>query len=149
MKLFGEEIAVRAEIVNFQGLSSHADRDHLLAWIQNVKAPKPQHVFVVHGDREVAPYFAQSIESLGFRAHAPQYTEVYDLIADTQLEKGYLPERKAKSAATGTRASSAYDRLVAVGQMVMEAIKRSRGRDNKSLARFADQLRALLEKWES
>ena len=147
--LFGEEIAVRAEIVNFQGLSSHADRDHLLAWIQNVKAPKPQHVFVVHGDREVAPYFAQSIESLGFRAHAPQYTEVYDLIADTQLEKGYLPERKAKSAATGTRASSAYDRLVAVGQMVMEAIKRSRGRDNKSLARFADQLRALLEKWES
>ena len=149
VKLFGEEIAVRAEIVNFQGLSSHADRDHLLAWIQNVKAPKPQHVFVVHGDREVAPYFAQSIESLGFRAHAPQYTEVYDLIADTQLEKGYLPERKAKSAATGTRASSAYDRLVAVGQMVMEAIKRSRGRDNKSLARFADQLRALLEKWEA
>ena len=149
VKLFGEEIAVRAEIVNFQGLSSHADRDHLLAWIQNVKAPKPQHVFVVHGDREVAPYFAQSIESLGFRAHAPQYTEVYDLIADTQLEKGYLPERKAKSAATGTRASSAYDRLVAVGQMVMEAIKRSQGRDNKSLARFADQLRALLEKWEA
>mgnify|MGYP004605989375 FL=1 len=149
VKLFGEEIAVRAEIVNFQGLSSHADRDHLLAWIQNVKAPKPQHVFVVHGDREVAPYFAQSIENLGFTAHAPQYTEVYDLIADTQLEKGYLPERKTKSAATGTRTSSAYERLVAVGQMVMEAIKRSRGRDNKSLARFADQLRALLEKWES
>ena len=149
VKLFGEEIAVRAEIVNFQGLSSHADRDHLLAWIQNVKAPKPQHVFVVHGDREVAPYFAQSIESLGFTAHAPQYTEVYDLIADTQLEKGYLPERKTKSTATGTRTSSAYERLVAVGQMVMEAIKRSRGRDNKSLARFADQLRALLEKWEA
>ena len=149
VKLFGEEIAVRAEIVNFQGLSSHADRDHLLAWIQNVKAPKPQHVFVVHGDREVAPYFAQSIENLGFTAHAPQYTEVYDLIADTQLEKGYLPERKTKSTATGTRTSSAYERLVAVGQMVMEAIKRSRGRDNKSLARFADQLRALLEKWES
>ena len=149
VKLFGEEIAVRAEIVNFQGLSSHADRDHLLAWIQNVKAPKPQHVFVVHGDREVAPYFAQSIESLGFTAHAPQYTEVYDLIADTQLEKGYLPERKTKSTATGTRTSSAYERLVAIGQMVMEAIKRSRGRDNKSLARFADQLRALLEKWES
>ena len=149
VKLFGEEIAVNAQIVNFQGLSSHADRDHLLGWIQNVKAPKPQHVFVVHGDREVAPYFAQSIESLGFTAHAPQYTEVYDLIADTQLEKGYLPERKTKSTATGTRTSSAYERLVAVGQMVMEAIKRSRGRDNKSLARFADQLRALLEKWES
>ena len=40
-------------------------------------------------------------------------------------------------------------RLVAVGNMLMESIKRSRGRDNKSLARFADQLRQLLEKWES
>ena len=32
VKLFGEEIAVRARIVNFKGLSSHADRDHLLDW---------------------------------------------------------------------------------------------------------------------
>ncbi|SCJ53614.1 Uncharacterised protein [uncultured Blautia sp.] len=47
------------------------------------------------------------------------------------------------------RASAAYERLVAVGNMLMESIKRSRGRDNKSLARFADQLRQLLEKWES
>jgi len=33
--------------------------------------------------------------------------------------------------------------------MLMESIKRSKDRDNKSLARFADQLRALLEKWEA
>ena len=58
VKLFGEEIAVRAKIVNFQGLSSHADRDHLLAWISAFTEKKPRHVFVVHGDREVAPYFA-------------------------------------------------------------------------------------------
>ena len=32
VKLFGEEIAVRARIINFKGLSSHADRDHLLDW---------------------------------------------------------------------------------------------------------------------
>ena len=148
VKLFGEEIAVHAKIVNFQGLSSHADRDHLLAWIQAVRSPKPQHVFVVHGDREVAPFFARSVESLGFSAHAPQYTEVYDLIAGKVLDPGYLPERKAKTTG-GMRASAAYERLVAVGNMLMESIKRSRGRDNKSLARFADQLRQLLEKWES
>ena len=44
VKLFGEEIAVHAQIVNFQGLSSHADRNHLLSWIQAIQAPKPQHV---------------------------------------------------------------------------------------------------------
>ena len=147
VKLFGEEIAVNARIVNFKGLSSHADRDHLLAWIKGFQAPKPQHVFVVHGDREVAPYFAQSVAALGFQTHAPQYTEAYDLIADKVLEVGYLPERKARTAAGKT--SSAYERLVAVGNLLMESIKRSKGRDNKSLARFADQLRQLLEKWES
>ena len=148
VKMFGEEIAVNAEIVNFQGLSSHADRDHLLSWIADFKEPKPQHVFVVHGDREVAPFFAQTIQGMGFEAHAPQYTEVYDLIENKQLAPGYLPERKVK-AVGGAKTSSAYERLVAVGQMVMESIKRSKGRDNKSLAKFADQLRLLLEKWEA
>lgn len=148
VKLFGEDVAVRAKVVNFQGLSSHADHDHLLDWIGHFKEPKPQHVFVVHGDREVAPFFAKTIQGLGFTAHAPQYTEVYDLIADKVTEPGYLPERKARTTG-GMRASAAYERLVAVGNMLMESIKRSRGRDNKSLARFADQLRQLLEKWES
>ena len=150
VKLFGEEIAVRAEIVNFQGLSSHADRDHLISWISDFKEPKPQHVFVVHGDREVAPFFAQTVAGLGFTAHAPQYTEVYDLIAGTVVQRGYLPERKVKSfTAGGAKSSAAYERLVAVGEMLMASIKRSKGRDNKSLARFADQLRQLLEKWEA
>ena len=148
VKLFGEDVAVRAKVVNFQGLSSHADHDHLVNWISQFKEPKPQHVFVVHGDREVAPFFAKTIQGLGFTAHAPQYTEVYDLIADKVTEPGYLPERKARTTG-GMRASAAYERLVAVGNMLMESIKRSRGRDNKSLARFADQLRQLLEKWES
>ena len=147
VKMFGEEIAVNAKIVNYQGLSSHADRDHLLEWIGAFKAKKPQHVFVVHGDREVAPYFAKSITQLGFTAHAPQYTEVYDLIADQVVEVGYLPERKVK--ASFTKSSAAYERLVAVGQMVVEFIRRSKGKDNKTLARYADQLRQLLDKWEA
>ena len=147
VKLFGEDIAVNAKIVNFKGLSSHADRDHLISWISDFQSPKPQHVFVVHGDREVAPFFAQTLNNMGFEAHAPQYTEVYDLVENKQLAPGYLPERKAKVG--GVRTSSAYERLVAVGNMLMESIKRSKGRDNKSLARFADQLRQLLEKWEA
>ena len=147
VKLFGEEIAVNAKIVNYQGLSSHADRDHLIEWISAFKVKKPQHVFVVHGDREVAPYFAKTVTQLGFSAHAPQYTEVYYLIADKIVDVGYLPERKVK--ASVGKASAAYERLVAVGQMVVEFIRRAKGRDNKTLARYADQLRQLLDKWES
>lgn len=148
VKLFGEEITVRAHLENFTGLSSHADRDHLLKWIGNFTSPKPQHVFVVHGDREVAPYFAQTLENMGIPAHAPQYTEVYDLAENRQVSPGYLPERKVRAFDGAPKTSTAYGRLVAVGNMMMELIKRSRGRDNKSLASFAEQLKKLLEKWD-
>ena len=148
VKLFGEEITVRARLENFTGLSSHADRDHLLKWISGFQNPKPQHVFVVHGDREVAPFFAQALVNMGIPAHAPQYTEVYDLAAGVILERGYLPERKVKVVA-GSKGAPAYERLASVGNMLTEFIKRSKGRDNKSLAKYASELRQLLEKWEA
>ena len=147
VKLFGEDVAVRAKIVNFQGLSSHADRDHLLQWIDQFREPKPQHVFVVHGDRDVAPLFAQSVSERGFVAHAPQYTESYDLLTCRQLERGYLPERK-KISFEGTRVAPAYQRLVQAGDALMNLIRRSKGRDNKSLAAFAEAVRKLTEKFE-
>ena len=58
-----------------------------------------------------------------------------------------MPERKVK--AGFGKASAAYERLAAVGQMVVEFIRRSKNKDNKTLARYADQLRQLLEKWEA
>ena len=145
--MFGEEIAVRAKIVNFQGLSSHADRDHLLNWIDQFTPAKPTHVFVVHGDREVAPAFAQDIAARGFSAHAPQYTEIYDLLENRTVEQGYLPEPKKKAFEGAPRASSGYKRLVELGDALAALIRRSRGRDNKTLADFAESLRKILEKF--
>ena len=63
------------------------------------------------------------------------------------MENGYLPERKVKSFG-GVKSSAAYERLVAVGEMLMAFIKRSKGRDNKTLASFAESLRKLIEKFE-
>ena len=146
IKLFGEEIAVRAKIVNFQGLSSHADHDHLLHWIDQF-SQKPAHVFVVHGDREVAPYFAKLLTEKGYRAHAPQYTEAFDLLQGVQTEKGYLPERK-KAAFSVRKKSAAYTRLLEACDMLVSLVRRSSGRDNKTLADFADALRKIIEKFE-
>ena len=148
VKLFGEDVAIRAKIVNFPGLSSHADRDHLIGWIQHFREPRPQHVFVVHGDREVAPVFARAVADLGFEAHAPQYTEEYDLITCTRTAVGYLPERKAKTFEGGPKKSAAYQRLVQVGDMLSALIRRSSGRDNKSLAAFAEALHKIIEKFD-
>ena len=148
VKLFGEEVAVRAKVVNFQGLSSHADHDHLVNWISQFKEPKPQHVFVVHGDREVAPVFALTVTQLGFAAHAPQYTESYDLLTCRQLEAGYLPGRKKPAFEGAPRTTAAYQRLVQLGDALLGLIRRSKGRDNKTLAAFAESLRKLIEKFE-
>lgn len=148
VKLFGEEIAVRAKIVNFQGLSSHADHDHLVDWVKHFSPKKTTHVFVVHGDREVAPVFAETVKQLGFAAHAPQYTEEYDLIADQKLAVGYLPERKARAYEGAPKATPAYQKLVQMGDMLIGLIRRSKGRDNKSLAAFAEAISKIINKFE-
>ena len=147
VKMFGEEIAVRAKIVNFQGLSSHADRDHLLAWIQHF-SPAPQQVFVVHGDSEVTDLFARDLNELGIAAHAPLYEEVYDLSSNSLLAKGVVlePRKVSGGAAAG---SPAFVRLQDVSRQLEALISRSRGRPNKDLARLADQIRQVMEAWET
>ena len=144
VKLFGEEIAVRARIVNFQGLSSHADRDGLLRWIESYH-PRPRHVFVVHGDVDVTERYAETLRQRDFAAHAPNYEEVYDLLENKMLAPGIPPQQKP---AVTPGASPAFQRLEEVGRRLQEVIAHNKGGTNKDLGKFADQLRALIEKWD-
>jgi len=73
-----EEIAVRATVYNYTGLSAHADRDGLLKWINSFKK-KPDNVFVTHGEDTVCKLFANSLKDMGLSAVAPLYKSVYDL----------------------------------------------------------------------
>ena len=71
VRLFGEEIAVRASVHTIGGLSAHADRDALLGWLGGFTAA-PQRTFVVHGEATTACGFADTItDRLGWRAEAP------------------------------------------------------------------------------
>ena len=144
VKLFGEEIAVRAKIVNFQGLSSHADHDHLVEWIKAFD-PKPAHVFVVHGDEDVAPVFAEELNSLGFHAHAAKFTECYDLAANEMVSEGYISERKRT--AQKSRADNLYAKLVAAAESLLEFAKRCKGRPNKDISALTGQIISLIERF--
>ncbi len=146
VKLFGEEIAVNARIVNFKGLSSHADRDHLLSWISHF-APTPEQVFVVHGDSPVTELFAKDLNEQNIPAHAPLYQEVYDLAANAMLAKGVVLESK-KVTGGAAAGSPAFVRLQDVAKQLEALISRSRGRPNKDLARLADQIKQVMENWE-
>ena len=145
VRLFGEEIAVRARIVNFKGLSAHADHDHLVEWVQSFD-PKPERVFVVHGDEDVAPAFAEELGSMGFTAEAPMYTACFDLARGTALEQGYMPVRHKTEARS--RADVIYQRLVAAAEELLRFIKGARGMTNKDMASFTSQITALLDKWK-
>jgi len=145
VKLFGEEIIVNAKIVNFPGLSSHADRDALLQWI-NAYTPKPRHVFVVHGEHEVTEAYAGTLRELGFEAHSPDPTEVYDLLAERIIVPGALPKKK-QAAAQSQRISPAFQRLEDLGRQLVRVIAGLKGRPNKDLDKFSEQLKSLINKW--
>ena len=46
------------------------------------------------------------------------------------------------------RVSTVYQRLMDAGRRLMGVIARSEGGANKDLAKFADQINALCDKWE-
>ncbi len=65
VKLFGEEVPVKADIYTIGGLSAHADQAALLGWLRNFTRP-PEQCFVVHGEAETAKGFAAEIRKLGW-----------------------------------------------------------------------------------
>ncbi|NLI21992.1 MAG: MBL fold metallo-hydrolase [Clostridiales bacterium] len=88
VKLFGEEITVRADIRKLSGISGHADREGLLKWIGSFTG-EIRHVFVTHGENSVAEGFAAHLrDSLHRSATAPYNGESWDLTTDTMLTEG-------------------------------------------------------------
>lgn len=145
VKLFGEDIEVRAEIANLDGISGHADKNMLLGWLKNIS---PKKVFVNHGDDTVCDTFASEVtKTYGFDAVAPHSGDVYDLISGECVEKSE-PVRIVKKKAAQKRADSVYERLLSAGRRLMSVIARSRGGANKDLAKMTDQINALCDKFE-
>lgn len=81
VKLFGDEIAVNAEICYMPGKSGHADKDGLLRWISAFKE-KPQTVFVNHGEKESCDSYVRTLhDGYGFAATAPYSGAEFDLLS--------------------------------------------------------------------
>lgn len=147
VRLFGEDIVVRARIVNFKGMSSHADRAHLLEWAEQFRESSPAQYFVIHGDPEVSEAYSQALRDRGLLAHVPEYKEVYDL-ATNSLIFGGIPRPIRAKPNQRKKGSAAYIRLENVVLSLIDLVQNSTGRTNKDLAKFADQLIALMEKFD-
>ena len=144
VRLFGEPIQVRAQIKQMAGLSGHADKDGLIEWLSGF-AEKPKKVFVVHGEDSVCTSFVECLKiEYGQRAYAPYSGTEFDLLSNKfTYEAEPIPVKKKTKPATGV-----YARLVAAGQRLVALITRSDGLANKDMAKFADQINSLCDKWE-
>lgn len=60
VKIHGEYIPVRAEVVDVEGFSVHADADELLGWLGSAPT-QPQVVYVVHGEPSASAELARRI----------------------------------------------------------------------------------------
>jgi len=77
IRIWGEEIAVRAAVWTTNGFSSHADQPILLDWI---KQADPEHLFLVHGEDKVLDVFADCIrEELSIEAHIAKLKETIEI----------------------------------------------------------------------
>lgn len=144
VKLFGEAIEVRANILTLKGLSGHADKDALIEWIMGFD-DKPKKVFVVHGEDKVTVSFTECLKiEHGQRAYAPYSGTVFNLASGKfEYEAEPVPvEKKAKPA------SGIYARLLAAASRLSAIVKKSDGLANKDMARFADQILSMCDKWD-
>ena len=150
IKLFGEDIAVNAEILFMPGKSGHADRDGLLEWLEAFET-KPAMLFVNHGEAAVTESFAALAgEHLGCRAFAPYSGTCYDLAADAFVETpaGVPVVKKGADTPQAQRKRALYEKLVAAGQRLIAVIRACEGMSNKDVGKFTDQINRLCEKWE-
>lgn len=147
VRLFGETIDVEAQIEVLHDISGHADQNGLLEWAEHFEK-KPQKMFVVHGSDDVCDRFAAMVtERTGIPAEAPYSGAEFDLIRGVWIKETVGIPIAPKSAAA-KKAKGVFARLLAAGERLMAVIARNEGGANKDLAKFADQINALCDKWD-
>ena len=148
VKLFGEEIAVNAEIATLKGTSGHADKDGLLIWLGYFKQ-KPVRVFVNHGDDDQCQAFCKCLKDMGYDADAPYSGTEYDLLTGkmTVYTEGKPIDRVQVFKGT-QRARQVYEELLAAAEDLLRLVRGRRGMTNKDNAKLTSQIRSLIDKWK-
>lgn len=82
IRIHGQDVPVRARIVDIEAFSVHADADELLAWLA-ASRERPRSVYLVHGESEAAEHLAARIrEALEVPAFVAVDGESFDVLPD-------------------------------------------------------------------
>ena len=79
VRIFGQQYRLRARVEQIDGLSTHADRDELLEYMQGMSSP-PRTVYIVHGDKPQSLAYAAHLRTEGLgKVNVPHEGETFDL----------------------------------------------------------------------
>lgn len=79
LSIFGEQVPVRAQVVEIGQLSAHAGKSELLRWISAFKTP-PRQTFLVHGERAALDALRAAITTqFCWAVTIPAYLQSFDL----------------------------------------------------------------------
>lgn len=149
VKIFGEQIDVKAEIALLAGISGHADRDGLLQWLSGFSR-KPSLVFVNHGDDDSTTGFARTVtETFGIPAEAPYSGSEFDLLKGEWIritDPVYKEKAKTQNAdpAARKKKESAFTELRDAVQALDRYTATLSGHSNHELKKLTDIIRALI-----
>ncbi len=165
VKLFGEEIQVKAEIIRLEAFSSHADKSMLLDWIK--EAEPRTHVFVNHGEDDVTDMLAKEVtQLLGIPATAPYSGEVWDLISGEMTHKANIvsvikkqahggveykteagAENQYKTTESTAKATAAFSDLANASKRLESLVEQKQGHSNKELRKMTEEIEELLKRY--
>ena len=75
VRILGQKYKVKAKVVQINGLSAHADKNEMLAWLKKFKT-SPKQIFLVHGEPESEQAFSSFLlEKTGWDVSVPEYDE--------------------------------------------------------------------------
>lgn len=75
LKIFGQMVSVRAEIIQMGSTSAHADYEEMLMWLSHLKNP-PRKLFITHGEKESSNALKEKIEkTFNWQCVVPEYLD--------------------------------------------------------------------------
>ena len=155
--IFGESIQVAARIERIQDISGHADKDGLLRWLQSMP-DKPDRVFIVHGDNDVAEIFKETLRTeFGYEAEAPYSGAEFDLAANEWIRltlprpikrtEAYDGEKGVRRPKKKSIANPAYEQLLWALEQLTAVVTQSSGRAKNELQKFEKDIVKIVKKW--
>ncbi|NNG67097.1 MBL fold metallo-hydrolase RNA specificity domain-containing protein [Caldanaerobacter subterraneus] len=145
VKIFGEDIHVKAEIEYIESFSGHADQKGILEWISNFKK-KPKKIFIVHGEDEAQEELADKIEAqFGIETLIPSRYDVYDFDKE-ELIKGEVEDKEKFKLELNNKLEEMKLRSEKAFNKLQEILDRKDGKDLTGIMLEIDNINESLMK---